>query len=150
MFLSPKQNSYNINVFTSIRGKLHPSTFLHSLISLVILVAYVIIFISATNEQLFTFDRGQLLVPSSLREFPPGKNISGKDSSKTKVGRTLVSVSVEGIIGGICLQIHTRWMDGYLGRRAKRRIQGRWGGRTRAENNCYHHSSKSFLQPLIK
>ena len=88
MFLSPKQNSY---VCTPSRGQLHPSTFLHSLISLVILVAYVIIyilvayviiFISATNEQLFTFDRGQLLVPSSPREFPPGKNISGKNSGK--------------------------------------------------------------------
>ena len=98
MFLSPKQNSY-VCMFS--RGQLHPSTFLHSLISLVILVAYVIIFISATNERWFTFDRGQLLVPSSPREFPPG-NISGKDSNK----RELFSVDP---IGGICLQIHTRW-----------------------------------------
>ena len=78
MFLSPKQNS-----FMSSRGQLHPSTFIHSLISLVILVANIIVFISATNEQLFTFDRGQLLVPSSPREFPPG-NISGKDSGKMR------------------------------------------------------------------
>ena len=77
MFLSPKQNS-----FMSSRGQLHPSTFIHSLISLVILVANIIVFISATNEQLFTFDRGQLLVLSSPREFPPGKNISGKNSGK--------------------------------------------------------------------
>ena len=92
-----------------------------------ILVACVIIFISATNKQLFTFDRGQLLVLSSPREFPPG-NMSGKDSSwvgaflgTTKVGRTLVSFSLEGIIGGICLQIHTRWdtLEGELREESK-------------------------------